>query len=112
MVTPIAPSLMLEIGQAFSSMSELDPILLSILKQMQGVVNCEGGSIWLLNEAETDILCTHANGQQWAKMLGSVMRAKKFFAAYRPGTSRLTKIDNSTSIQMDGCQSVSHSIQH
>ncbi len=96
MVTSIAPSLALEIGQTFSSMLELDPVLRSILKQMQGVTNCEGGSIWLLNEAETDIVCTHANGQHWAKMLGSVMRAKKFFAAYRPGTSRLTKIDNSS----------------
>ena len=95
MVTYIAPSLALEIGQTFSSMLELDPVLRSILKQMQGVVNCEGGSIWLLNEAETDIICTHANGQHWAKMLGNVMRAKKFFSAYRPSTSRLTKIDDS-----------------
>ncbi len=95
MVTSVAPSLVLEIGQAFSSMLELDPVLLSTLKQMQGVVNCEGVSIWLLNEAETDILCTHANGQHWAKMLGNVMRARKFFAAYRPGTSKLPKIDNS-----------------
>ena len=95
MVTSIAPSLLLEIGQAFRSALELDPVLLSILKQMQSAVTCEAGSIWLLNEAETEIKCTYAFGPQADKMLGSEMRARKFIAAYRPATGRLMKLDDS-----------------
>jgi HD-GYP domain-containing protein (c-di-GMP phosphodiesterase class II) len=95
MVTSTPSSLLLETGQAFRSMLELDPVLLSILKQMQGAVSCEGGSIWLLNEAETDIKCTHAIGPQAEKMLGSVIRARKFIAAYRTVSGRLAKIDDS-----------------
>ena len=36
MATSIPPSMLLEIGQAFRSMLELDPVLLSILRQIQG----------------------------------------------------------------------------
>ncbi len=95
MVTSILPSLALEIGQAFRSMLELDPVLLSILKQMQSAVTSEGGSIWLLNEAETEIKCAHAVGLQADKMLGSGMRARKFIAAYRTVSGRLMKADDS-----------------
>lgn len=94
METSVPQSLLLEIGHAFRSMLELDPVLLSILKQMQGAVSCEGGSIWLLNEAETDIKCTHAIGPQAEKMSGSVMRARKFIATYRTVSGRLMKNDN------------------
>ena len=93
METSIPQSLLLEVGGAFRSMLELDPVLLSILRQMQGAVTCEGSSIWLLNEAETDIKCTHAIGPQAEKRSGSVMRAKKFIAAYRTASGRLMKID-------------------
>jgi len=72
-------------------MLELDPVLLSVLKQLQDAANCESGSIWLLNEDETDIVCTHANGQHWAKILGSVLRGKKFISAYRSASGMLTK---------------------
>ena len=95
MVTSTPPSLLLEIGQAFRSMLELDPILISILKQIQNAVTSEGGSIWLINEAETEIKCTYAFGPQTDKMLGSQMRAKKFIAAYRTVSGRLTKPDDS-----------------
>ena len=95
MVTSIHPSLLLELGQAFRSMLELDPVLLSTLKQMQSAVTSEGGSIWLLNEAETDIKCTYAFGPQADKMLGGEMRARKFIAAYRPATGKLMKTDDS-----------------
>ena len=94
MITSVSPSMLLEIGQAFRSMLELDPLLLSVLKQIQGAVASEGGSIWLLNEAETDIKCTYAFGPQADKMLGSEMRARKFIAAYRPVTGKLMKTDD------------------
>jgi putative nucleotidyltransferase with HDIG domain len=91
----VSSSLVLEIGQAFRSMHELDPVLLSILKQLQRVVTSEGGSIWLINESETEIKCTHAIGRQALKMLGSVTRARKFIAAYRTPSGRLKKVDYS-----------------
>lgn len=91
MVTSAPSSLLLELDQPFSSMLELDPVLLSVLKQLQDAANCESGSIWLLNEDETDIVCTHANGQHWAKILGSVLRGKKFISAYRSASGMLTK---------------------
>ena len=86
----IPTSMLLELGQAFSSLPELDPVLLSILNQMQGVIASEGISIWLLNETELDIKCTHAIGLGTEKLTGSAMRARKFVAAYRTSTGRLT----------------------
>ena len=47
----IPSSILLELGQEFSSMPELDPILLSILTQIQNAVASEDSAIWLLNEA-------------------------------------------------------------
>ena len=90
----IPSSILLELGQEFSSMPELDPILLSILTQIQNTVASEDSAIWLLNEAEVDITCVHAIGPQSAKMAGSVMRARKFVAAYRTATGRLTQIED------------------
>ena len=52
-------------------------------------------SIWLLNESETEIKCTHAIGPQAEKMSGSAIRARKFIAAYRTASGRLTKVDDS-----------------
>ena len=92
--SPIPLNLLLELGQAFYSMHEIDPTLASMLKQMQSAVSSEGGSIWLLNEAETEIKCTHAIGLQAAKMLGSEMRARKFIATYRTVSGKLTQTDD------------------
>ena len=86
----IPTSMLLELGQAFSSMLELDPVILSILGQIQSVIACEGISIWLLNETELDIKCTNAIGLGADKLTGSAMRARKFVAAYRTATGRLT----------------------
>jgi putative nucleotidyltransferase with HDIG domain len=94
-VTLISPTLLLELGQAYRSMLELDPVMFSTLKQLQDTVTSEGGSIWLLNESETEIKCTHAVGPQEKKMVGNVMRARKFLAAYRTVSGRLMKIDDS-----------------
>jgi putative nucleotidyltransferase with HDIG domain len=83
MAMSISRSLMLEIGQAFRSMQELDPILNSVLKQMQGAVSCEGVLIWLLDDSEAEIACIHAVGTYAQKMIGTKVRAKKFIEAYR-----------------------------
>ncbi len=86
--------MLLELGQAFSSLPELDPVLLSILNQMRGIIVSEGISIWLLNETELDIKCTNAIGLGAEKLNGSAMRARKFVAAYRTSTGRLTQIED------------------
>lgn len=90
----IPTSMLLELGQAFSSLPELDPVLLSILNQMRGIIVSEGISIWLLNETELDIKCTNAIGLGAEKLNGSAMRARKFVAAYRTSTGRLTQIED------------------
>jgi putative nucleotidyltransferase with HDIG domain len=95
MVTSIPPSMMLEIGQAFRSMLELDPALLSTLNQLQTTVTSELIVIWLLSESETEIKCAHAIGARAEKISGSVMRARKFITAYRTVSGRLMKVDGS-----------------
>ncbi|MBI5954089.1 MAG: GAF domain-containing protein [Chloroflexi bacterium] len=95
MATSISSSVLLELGQAFRSMLELDPVLLSALRQLQATVNSEGALIWLLNEAETEVKCTHATGAQVEKIPGSAMRARKFISAYRTVSGRLVKVDDS-----------------
>ncbi|HMV97555.1 MAG TPA: GAF domain-containing protein [Anaerolineales bacterium] len=94
MAAHIPSSMLLELGQAFSSMPELDPVLLSSLSQIQNIVASEGAALWLLNEAEVDIICTHATGADASKIMGSVMRARKFVAAYRTSTGRLTQTED------------------
>ncbi len=90
----VPSDLLLEIGQAFYSMREFNLTLDSTLKQIQSAVNSEGGLIWLVNEAETEIKCAHAIGTQTIKLQGNVMRARKFFAAYRSVSGRLTQTDD------------------
>lgn len=95
--SPIPLNLLLELGQAFYSLNKIDPTLASMLKQMQSTVSSEGGSIWLLNEAETEIKCAHAIGTQAAKLKGHVVRAKKSFGAYRSASGRPTQTDEPSS---------------
>ncbi len=100
-MTPLAPSptplaLLLELGQAFHSTLELDPLLVSILKQLQSAVRSEGGSIWLLSqEHEEQVLkCTHAIGPDSDRITGRVIPAARFLAAYQTVGGRAVKIDN------------------
>jgi HD-GYP domain-containing protein (c-di-GMP phosphodiesterase class II) len=79
----LAPALQLKLGQAYRSMPELDLALFSILKGVQNSVSSENISIWLLNESETELECTHTVGTHTANMLGDTMRASKFVSAYR-----------------------------
>jgi HD-GYP domain-containing protein (c-di-GMP phosphodiesterase class II) len=93
LVTSLSPSLLLKLGQAYQSMLELDLVMFSILKGLQNSVHGEGISIWLLNEEETELECTHAVGLQAAKMLGRLMRAKKFAAIYRTMSAKKMSFD-------------------
>jgi HD-GYP domain-containing protein (c-di-GMP phosphodiesterase class II) len=72
---PSALSLLLELGQAFHSTLEFDPLLVSILKQMQSAARCEGVSIWLLDAEETCLTCTHAIGPEADLLPGAEMPA-------------------------------------
>lgn len=92
-VTLISPTLLLDLGQAYRSMLELDLVMFSTLMRLHTSVNGDGISIWLLNEAETELECTHAVGAQAANMLGSLMRAKKFVAAYRTVSAKQMNMD-------------------
>ncbi|HET7144180.1 MAG TPA: HD domain-containing phosphohydrolase [Anaerolineales bacterium] len=85
-VALISPTLLLELDQAFRSALELDSLLSPILKQARDVVNAESGSIWLLNEAGTELKCAQVIGPKAAEMSKAVMRAKKFVSAYRSVT--------------------------
>jgi HD-GYP domain-containing protein (c-di-GMP phosphodiesterase class II) len=94
MTASIPSSVLLELGQAFRSMLELDSVLLSILKQLQTTVQSEGALLWLLDESETEVKCTNAIGVQMEKVSGSAMRARKFISAYRTVSGRLVKADD------------------
>lgn len=92
--TPISASLLLKLGQAYHSMLDLDLVMFSILRGIQSSVNGEGISIWLLNEVETELECTHAVGLQAAKMLGRVMHARKFVNTYRTISAKKMNLDD------------------
>ena len=94
LVTLISPTLLLELGQAYRSILELEPVVVSILRQIQTNINSGDRSIWLLNQAKTELKCTHAVGTQAANMTGSLMHAKKFVAAQRTIPARQMNIDD------------------
>lgn len=72
---PSALSLLLELGQAFHSTLEFDPLLVSILKQMQSAARSEGVSIWLLDSREERLNCTHAVGPESEQLVGTDLAA-------------------------------------
>src|SRR5574341_2586028 len=69
--TPSPLALLLELGQAFHSTLELDPLLVSILKQIQSAVRSESGSIWLLSDDQKELKCTHARSEEHTSELQS-----------------------------------------
>ncbi len=71
---PSALTLLLELGQAFHSTLELDPLLMSILKQMQGAAQGEEASIWLVDSTKTELTCMHAVGPGAAQAVGQHLR--------------------------------------
>jgi putative nucleotidyltransferase with HDIG domain len=72
---PNALTLLLELGQAFHSTLELDPLLVSILKHMQGAAQSEGASLWLLDGRADELACTHAVGPHTAHVVGQRVHA-------------------------------------
>jgi len=93
-ITPLSPALLLKLGQAYRSMPELDAALFSILKEIQSGIHCEGISIWLLNESEIELECTHAVGSQTSNMLGKTMEARKFVEAYHSASEKKTPFED------------------
>lgn len=64
---------LLEFGQAFQSELQLEPLLNTILQHLQTILQCEGGSIWLLNDARSELECRYAIGPQPEKVLGQTV---------------------------------------
>jgi HD-GYP domain-containing protein (c-di-GMP phosphodiesterase class II) len=97
MTSAEAPSplaLLLELGQAFHSTLELDPLLVSILKQIQSAVRSESGSIWLMDEAQQALTCTHAVGPHADDLIGRQFSAEKFLWIYSAASGRAIKVDD------------------
>jgi len=94
---PIPLPLLLELGQAFHSMLELEPTLDSVLEHARSVLASEGCSLWLLKdkEAEPEIKCVRAVGINAKSVMGSGMKAKKFLVAYRTHSGHLVRPDSS-----------------
>jgi len=75
-------------------MAELDLTLFSIIKAIQDGAGCESVSVWLLNETETELECTHAVGYRAAEILGDVMRAQKFVKVQRDAAVKKAEFEN------------------
>jgi HD-GYP domain-containing protein (c-di-GMP phosphodiesterase class II) len=87
-------ALLLELGQAFHSTLELDPLLVSVLKTMQSAVRSEGGSIWLLSEDRQRLTCTQCIGPEERDLLGESLPAddlRQFFQANQGRAARLAR---------------------
>src|SRR5689334_953903 len=98
--SPPAPSPLtrfVELVQAFHSTLELDPLLDSILKQLQSIVRCEGGSIWLLNIEQSELQCTHAVGPDANQLLGKSITTGELQFFHRGDAWETVKIDDVTS---------------
>lgn len=67
---PSPLSLLLELGQALHATLELDPLLVTILRQMQSAAQGEDVSIWLLDPAHGRLTCTHAVGPEAEGLVG------------------------------------------
>src|SRR5258705_4186740 len=91
---PSPLTLLLEIGEAFHSTLELDPLLGIILKQMQSAACSEGISVWLLDAANTRLTCTHAVGPQETSLIGKVARAAALLDTDLLSLDRAILIDN------------------
>jgi HD-GYP domain-containing protein (c-di-GMP phosphodiesterase class II) len=87
----------LELGQAFHSTLEFDPLLVLILKQMQRAAQSEGVSIWLLEEDGHRLKCTHAVGPETGAVVGARLPAPEVLsnaAVARGETLRLDAVAN------------------
>jgi putative nucleotidyltransferase with HDIG domain len=90
--TPL--TLLLDLGQAFHSTLELDPLLVSTLRQLQSAAHSEGGSLWLLGAEGKTLKCTHAIGPGAENVLGTTIEAGQFLAIYQAASQRAIKVDD------------------
>jgi HD-GYP domain-containing protein (c-di-GMP phosphodiesterase class II) len=67
--------LLLELGQALHSTLEIDPLLGTILRQMQSAAQGEDVSIWLLDAARSQLTCTHSVGPEAEGLIGQSLAA-------------------------------------
>lgn len=87
-------TLLLELGQAFHSTLQLDPLLSSILRQMQSAVHSEGASIWLLDKEHRSLKCTHAVGPEIDQVIGVQLPAHEFKESTLALKGQSLKIDD------------------
>ena len=74
-IVPSPLTLLLELGRALHSTLELDPLLATILRQMQSAAQGEDVSIWLLDEAQLRLTCTHCVGPEAVGLIGQSLAA-------------------------------------
>ncbi len=91
---PSALSLLLELGQAFHSTLELDPLLVSILRQMQSAACSENVAIWLVDETRATLTCTHAVGPDAEHVIGRRVPATLMADSQRLAAGYAIKIDD------------------
>lgn len=87
-------SLLLELGKAFGSTVDLDPLLLSILRHLLGAAQAERASIWLLDDERAHLICTQAVGLGTEGHLGRSIPATDLQAAGIWTEARAIKIDH------------------
>jgi HD-GYP domain-containing protein (c-di-GMP phosphodiesterase class II) len=87
-------ALLLDLGQAFHSTLDLDPLLVSILRQVQSAARSEEASLWLLDEAQDRLICTHAEGPESNRQVGFSMPVTDLLGADIWASARSLKIDD------------------
>src|SRR5678815_3048787 len=93
-IIPSPLTLLLEIGEAFHSTLELDPLLGIILQQMQNAACSEGISVWLLDASKSRLTCTHAVGPQETSLIGKVAPSAALLETDLLTLDRAILIDN------------------
>ncbi len=91
---PSPLSLLLELGQAFHSTLEFDPLLVSILQHLLEAAQSEAASIWLLDEQQDQLRCSHAVGPGTEGLTGAHLPAHVLMAPGRLASGRAVRIDH------------------
>lgn len=91
-ISPLA--MLLELGQAFHSTLALEPLLASILRLLRQAIHSEGGSLWLLDEERTRLICTQAVGPEHEQVLGRRLPAEQFLNALAANANQAVRIDD------------------
>jgi len=91
---PSPLSILLELGQAFHSTLEFDPLLVSILQHLLEAAQSEAASIWLLDEPLGQLRCSHAVGPGTEALTGAHLPAHVVLAHGRLANARAIRIDH------------------